>query len=73
MVTWIALIPIGPWTRDSTYRVHPLGLMDSTSRVPLLDSNYLGYVMRGTTEFKVLQNLVALSLRSGHHIRPSEL
>ena len=34
----MALIPIGPWLRDSTYRVHPLGLMDSTYRVPLLDS-----------------------------------
>ena len=34
----MALIPIGPWKRDSTYRVHPLRLMDSTYRVPLLDS-----------------------------------
>ena len=34
----MALIPIGPWKRDSTYRVHPLVLMDSTYRVPLLDS-----------------------------------
>ena len=34
----MALIPIGPWKRDSTYRVHPLGLMDSTYRVPLLGS-----------------------------------
>ena len=34
----MALIPIGPWKRDSTYRVHPLGLKDSTYRVPLLDS-----------------------------------
>ena len=34
----MALIPIGLWQRDSTYRVHPLGLMDSTYRVPLLDS-----------------------------------
>ena len=34
----MALIPIGQWKRDSTYRVHPLGLMDSTYRVPLLDS-----------------------------------
>ena len=34
----MALIPIGPWLRDSTYRVRPLGLMDSTYRVPLLDS-----------------------------------
>ena len=49
----MALIPIGPWQQDSTYRVHPLGLMDSTYRVPLLDSNYLGYVTRGgTTAFK---------------------
>ena len=34
----MALIAIGPWKRDSTYRVHPLRLMDSTYRVPLLDS-----------------------------------
>ena len=34
----MALIPIGPWLRDSTYRVHPLRLMGSTYRVPLLDS-----------------------------------
>ena len=34
----MALIPIGPWKRDSTYRVHPLGIKDSTYRVPLLDS-----------------------------------
>ena len=34
----MALIPIGSWLRDSTYRVHPLGLMDSIYRVPLLDS-----------------------------------
>ena len=34
----MALIPMGPWKRDSTYRVHPLGLKDSTYRVPLLDS-----------------------------------
>ena len=34
----MALIPIGPWKRDSTYRVHPLGLKDSTYRVPLIDS-----------------------------------
>ena len=34
----MALIPIGPWKRDSTYRVHPLRLMDSTYRVLLLDS-----------------------------------
>ena len=34
----MALIPIGPWKRDSTYRVHPLRLKDSTYRVPLLDS-----------------------------------
>ena len=34
----MALIPIGPWKRDSTYRVHPLGLRDFTYRVPLLDS-----------------------------------
>ena len=34
----MAHVPIGPWKRDSTYRVHPLGLMDSTYRVPLLDS-----------------------------------
>ena len=32
---------IGPWKRDSTYRVHPLGLMDSTYRVPLLDSKLI--------------------------------
>ena len=38
LVTWVALIPIGPWLRDSTYRVHPLGLKDTTYRVPLLDS-----------------------------------
>ena len=39
----MALIPIGPWLRDSTYRVHPLGLMDSTYRVHplrLMDSTY---------------------------------
>ena len=39
----MALIPIGPWKRDSTYRVHPLGLMDSTYRVHplgLMDSTY---------------------------------
>ena len=34
----MALIPIRPWKRDSTYRVHPLGLKDSTYRAPLLDS-----------------------------------
>ena len=34
----MALIPIGPWLRNSTYRVHPLGLMYSTYRFPLLDS-----------------------------------
>ena len=34
----MALIPIGPWKWDSTYRVHPLELKDSTYRVPLLDS-----------------------------------
>ena len=34
----MALIPIGPSKRDFTYRVHPLGLKDSTYRVPLLDS-----------------------------------
>ena len=34
----MTLIPIGPWKRVSTYIVHPLGLMDSTYRVPLLDS-----------------------------------
>ena len=34
----MALIPTGPWKRDSTYRVHPLRLKDSTYRVPLLDS-----------------------------------
>ena len=34
----MALIPIGPWKWNSTYRVHPLGLKDSTYRVPLLDS-----------------------------------
>ena len=34
----MALIPIGPWKRDSTYRVHPLGPKDYTYRVPLLDS-----------------------------------
>ena len=33
----MALIPIEPWKRDSTYRVHPVGLKDSTYRVPLLD------------------------------------
>ena len=60
----MALIPIGPWKRDSTYRGHPLGLMDSTYRVPLLE-NYLGYVARGTTA--VLQDLVAPSLRSECH------
>ena len=40
----MALIPIGPWKQDSTYRVHPLGLKDSTYRVPLLDSVRLRYV-----------------------------
>ena len=62
----MALIPIGPWKRDSTYyRGHPLGLMDSTYRIPLLD--FLGYVTHGTTAFKVLQDLVVPSLRSGCH------
>ena len=69
----MALIPIGPWKRDSTYRVHPLGLMDSTYRVPLLDLNYLGYVKRGSTALNVLQDLVAPSLRSGRHSHPSGL
>ena len=64
----MALIPIGPWQRDSTYRVHPLGLMDSTYRVPLLDSRLL-YVTRGTTTFKVPQDLVEPSLHSGRYIQ----
>ena len=34
----MALISIEPWHLDSTYRVHPLGLKDTTYRVPLLDS-----------------------------------
>ena len=41
IVTWMALIPIGPWKRDSTYRGHPLGLMDSTYRIPLLNFKLL--------------------------------
>ena len=54
----------GLWQRDSTYRVHPLGLMDSTYRVhllglmdstyevPLLDSKLLR-LTRGTTALNV--------------------
>ena len=45
----MALIPMGPWKWDCTYRVHPLGLMDSTYRVPLLDSNLLRLCTRGTS------------------------
>ena len=36
-------------------------------------NNKVGYVMRGTTALKVPQDLVAPSLRSGHHSRPSGL
>ena len=46
LVTWMALIPIGTWLRDSTYKVHPLGLMDSTYRVPLLDSKLVRLRLR---------------------------
>ena len=45
------------------------GGMVSTYRVPLLDSNYLGNIMHGTTALKVLQDLVVHSLHSGCYNR----
>ena len=44
-----------------------------TKRRQYIINRALGYVTRGTTALKVPQDLVALSLRSGRHSRPSEL
>ena len=60
----MAFIIIGPWQRDSMYRVHSLGLMDSTYRVPLLDSKLVRLRYTWYYHIKSPQDLVAPSLRS---------